>query len=356
MREDRLSSPLQDPDEVQHHGREALVAGAATKEQPVIAAGLGPRGLKQGDQSSSDVRVVPQLLVRADIGLPEILEARRVGPQAQDVVDIGSLIVHADADAAFHAAEAAAEDDPPDLVPFLLEQQWKIGLLLTSVGKRTLVHRLPIPAQIVAPQGASAVVSPPVAGRLLPPLDGRLPRVGDQVQAGQTLALVEPPLPVTAQVQALETELALRELDLDTKALEVERSIIQSEARLDFARRSMSRLSPLRGKGVVTEKQYDEAEQSLRLAEAEHEGAKAMKRSYEDARERLAKLRSKALVHGSETTPTGSSLQIPLRAPIAARSFLRASSTPPLSYWFASNRCSFRISMRVGRLFPAHGA
>jgi multidrug efflux pump subunit AcrA (membrane-fusion protein) len=130
------------------------------------------------------------------------------------------------------------------------------------------------------------------------------------------LALVEPPLPVTAQVQALETELALRELDLDTKALEVERSIIQSEARLDFARRAMSRLTPLRGKGVVTEKQYDEAEQSLRLAEAEHEGAKAMKRSYEDARERLAKLRSKALVAESETTPTGSSLQMPLRAPI----------------------------------------
>ncbi len=123
------------------------------------------------------------------------------GPQAQEVVDIGSVIVHADADAAFHAAEAAAEDDPPDLVPFLLEQQWKIGLLLTSVGKRTLVHRLPIPAQIVAPQGASAVVSPPVAGRLLPPPGGRLPHVGDQVRAGQLLALVEPPLPVTDVAQ-----------------------------------------------------------------------------------------------------------------------------------------------------------
>ncbi|MCH7592743.1 MAG: hypothetical protein IH989_08195, partial [Planctomycetes bacterium] len=118
-------------------------------------------------------------------------------PQAQDTLDVGSVIVHADADAAFHAAEAAAEDDPPDLVPFLLEQQWKIGLLQTPVTKRTLVHRLLIPAQIVAPQGASAVVSPPVAGRLLPPPDGKLPRVGDQVQAGQILALVEPPLTVT---------------------------------------------------------------------------------------------------------------------------------------------------------------
>ena len=248
------------------------------------------------------------------------------GPQVKDAVDVGSVIVHADADAAFHAAEAAAEDDPPDLVPFLLEQQWKIGLLQTPVTRRTLVHRLPIPAQIVAPQGASAVVSPPVAGRLLPPPDGKLPRVGDQVQAGQTLALVEPPLQVTdvaqlsanrAWLQTLGMELAQRELELDTKGLEVERSIIQSEARLDFARRAMDRAAQLREEGVGTEQQYDEAQQNLRLAQAEYEGARAMKRFYGDARERLAKLRSQALVAETDTTPTDSSLQMPLRAPIA---------------------------------------
>ena len=247
-------------------------------------------------------------------------------PQVEDTVDVGDVIVHADADAAFHAAEAAAEDDPPDVVPFLLEQQWKIGLLQTPVTKRTLVHRLPIPAQIVAPQGASAVVSPPVAGRLLPPPDGKLPRVGDRVQAGQKLALVEPPLAATdvaqlsanrAWLQTLGLELAQRELELDTKGLEVERSLIQSEARLDFARRAMDRAAQLREDGVGTEQQYDEAQQNLRLAQAEYEGARAIKRSYEDARQRLAKLRSKALVAESETTPTGSSLQMPLRAPIA---------------------------------------
>lgn len=246
-------------------------------------------------------------------------------PQVQETITVGDLIVHADADAAYHAGESAAEDDPPDLVPFLLEQQWKIGALYEKVSKRTLVHRLPIPAQIVAPQGASAVVSPPVAGRVLPPPDGKLPRVGDHFEAGKVLALVEPPLPVTevmqlsanrAQVQALETELALRELDLDTKALEVERSLIQSQARLDFAHRAMERMSQLREKGVGTEQEYDEAYQNIRLAEAENEGAKSMKRFYEDARQRLADLRSQALFAQSETTATGSSLQMPLRAPI----------------------------------------
>mgnify|MGYP001767852636 CR=1 FL=1 len=47
-----------------------------------------------------------------------------------------------------------------------------------------------------------------------------------------------------------EFEQALRELDLDTKALEVERSIIQSKARLDYAQRAIERSSKLREKGV----------------------------------------------------------------------------------------------------------
>ncbi|MHC4695703.1 MAG: efflux RND transporter periplasmic adaptor subunit [Planctomycetota bacterium] len=246
-------------------------------------------------------------------------------PQVQDTIEVGELIVHADVHDAEHAAETAAEADPPDLVQFLLEQQWKIGTLYEPVARRTLVHRLAIPGRIVAPQGASAAVSPPVAGRLLRPPKGRLPRIGDRVEAGQTLAMIEPQLPATeifqlsanrAQVQALETELALRELDLDTKALEVDRSVIQSEARLEFAHRAMDRAVRLREKGVGTEQQYDEAAQSLRLAEAEHEAAKAMKRSYEHAHERLVALRSKALAPDGGAGAGTPGYQMPLVAPI----------------------------------------
>ncbi len=246
-------------------------------------------------------------------------------PQVRETIDVGRLIVHPDADAAFHAAEASAEDDPPDLVPFLLEQQWKIGVRYEKADKRTLVRRLAIPARITAPQGASASVSPPVAGRLLSPPDGRLPRIGDQVKAGEILALIEPQLSASqifelsanrAEIQSLDIELALRELDLDTKALEVDRSIIQAEARFDFARRVMQRASQLREKGVGTDQQYDEAEQGVRLAKAEHEAAQAMKRSYEGARTRLAGLRARALPDGGATRPANVASQMPLVAPI----------------------------------------
>jgi len=247
-------------------------------------------------------------------------------PQVQDVVDVGEIVVHPDAREAERAAEAPGGDEPPDLVPFLMEQQWKIGTLLGQATKRNLVERLPIPAQVVAPQGASAAVSPPIAGRLLPPPHARLPRVGERVEAGQVLALIEPPLPVTevfqlsanrAQVQALETELALRELDLDTKALEVERALIQSQAKLDYARRANERVAGLREKGVGTEQQYDEVQQNLRLAEAEQVAAQAMKRSYEDARGRLAKLRSQAMPSANALGTDVASHRMPLLSPIS---------------------------------------
>ena len=246
-------------------------------------------------------------------------------PQVQDTIDVGELIVHANEAEAEQAAEDTHRHDPPDLVTFLLEQQWKIRVRLASAAHRTLVQRLMTPGRIVAPQGAAAAVSPPISGRLLPPPDGALPRIGDVVEAGQILAVIEPPLPATervqldanrAQVQALETELALRELDLDTKTLEVERSIIQAEARLEFARGAMDRATQLRDKGVGTGQHYDEARQSLRLAEAEHTGAAAMKDAYREAKSRLAQLRTRALPP-DDTLENRTSFGLPLRAPIA---------------------------------------
>ena len=297
----------------------------------------GSLHFKLTDAAGATRKVVVDAPKRDGLFIPEwtfdtaqvyTLELLLVSPQADDRIAVGELIVHATDHDAAHVAETSTDVDPPNLVPFLLEQQWKIGTLYEKAAKRTLVHRLPIPGQIVAPQGASAVVSPPVAGRLLPPPDGRLPHVGDYVEAGQVLAMVEPPLPVTdvaqlsanrAWLQTLEMELAQRELEIDTKGMEVDRSLIQSAAHLDFAKRAMGRATRLNEQGVGTEQKYDEAQQDLRFAEAEHEGAKALKRSYERARQRLTQLRSRAAVGRTDTIATNPSLQMPLRAPISGK-------------------------------------
>ena len=238
--------------------------------------------------------------------------------QAEETIELDSLIVHPDAHGAQHAAEALAGADPPDTVPFLMEQQWKISMLLGQVSKRTLTERLRIPGQIEAAQGASAAVSPPVAGRLVRVPGRGVPKIGETVQTGDTLAFIEPPLPVNA-------ELTLRALDLDMKAVEVERSISETRQRLEYAKRAHERSIKLREKGAGSEQQYDEDKQNLELAQIGFDGAVAMKRYYDSATVKLNELRG----HPGSTGPTGSTvstapatpsaLRMPLVSPITGR-------------------------------------
>lgn len=225
------------------------------------------------------------------------------GPQVQDTIDVGSVIVHATVHDAEHEAYGTEGDEPPDLVPFLLEQQWKIELLLESASLRTLTHRIKAPARIVPKHGTSAVAGSPIAGRLSPPHDGHFPRVGERVEAGEVLAFVEPPLPVTDAAQltanrawqeALELEIAFRKLDLDMRAAEVERNVRAASAKLDFAKRAKARAEELRQKGIGTDQQFEKAMQDLQVARAEHEAAIASERANNEIRTHLSQLHARA--------------------------------------------------------------
>lgn len=222
--------------------------------------------------------------------------------QAQETLDLGEIVVHANEEGADQAAHSDAGDEPPDAVPFLMESQWKVKLLLAQAGKRTLSKRLIVPARAVAPEGMSAVVSPSVGGRLTAPPSGALPRTGDRVEAGQALALVEPPLgaPELAQLHALD-------LEFDLKALDVLRAAGEAETRLRFAEREHERIWKLRAEGLSTQQQLEQAEQNLSLARTELEAAGRTKESLD----RLVAKR------GADGSKPGTPIRFPLEAPIA---------------------------------------
>jgi len=201
------------------------------------------------------------------------------GAQAEETLDLGEFVVHASAAEASRAAQAAAAEEPPGAVPFLMEQQWRIQLLLAQAAPRRLSRRLLVPAQLRAPEGAEAVVHPPLAGRLLAPEHGRLPRSGDTLEAGQLLGFVEPLLGAAelAQIQALQ-------LEFDLKALDVLRAASEAGARLAFAQREHERVAKLREHGLCTAQELDAAERDLALARSEDESARATKSSLDRMR------------------------------------------------------------------------
>src|SRR5262245_40835249 len=113
--------------------------------------------------------------------------------QAEETIHV-PVVVYADEPSAKKAADEPEDAEPEGTAKFLKEQQWKIGLVAEPVDKRRLVERLTVPGEIVAAAGAKAVVTPPISGRVLPPPNGAFPRVGQQVKAGQVVAVIEPPL------------------------------------------------------------------------------------------------------------------------------------------------------------------
>ena len=103
------------------------------------------------------------------------------------------------------------------------------------------------------------------------------------------------------------------------KGLEVERSILQATARLEFARAEFERLAALREKGVVPEQELDKVKRNLRVAQAEHDTALLMRDKYARAAAHLSRLQGAAGSGDDAATETRLSLSVPLESPIAGQ-------------------------------------
>ncbi|MSR63015.1 MAG: efflux RND transporter periplasmic adaptor subunit [Planctomycetes bacterium] len=188
--------------------------------------------------------------------------------ELRETLDLGELVVHASLDEAQHAADEGAAAAGGNEIPFLMEQQWQLRLLVAEAAPRTLVERLILPAQARLAEGAQALVSAPVAGRLVAAAGGELPRSGARVEAGALLARIEAPLDAATlgQLRALDVEFEL-------KALEVVRTLGAAEAHLRNAERERERLAALRTDGLSTQQALDQAEGELIVARVEVEAA-----------------------------------------------------------------------------------
>jgi biotin carboxyl carrier protein len=250
--------------------------------------------------------------------------------QAQETIRV-PLMVYADQAGATKAADDTGGDEPEGAITFLKEQAWKVGVVHEPVGRRRLVERLTVPGQVVPAAGARAVVTPPLAGRVLPPPSGPFPRVGQQVKAGDIVAVVEPPLAGPqgaellvnrAQIQALETELAVKQMDV---AIEISRAKIE----LQHAQLVHKRAELLSTQGSTAKKQAEDALRTLQLAEATYEGKLRLREPYEQARAQLRSMldRPAAIPEGRTTAGQNATnekegikeaagLQLVLRAPV----------------------------------------
>ena len=201
---------------------------------------------------------------RPGIYLPGLTFAKTGSWQVQVIVDgrtanLGNVEVFADE----HSAAHAEFPEPPEGIAFLKEQQWKIRTKAEPVGRRPLVQRVRVPGMVQPKPGLRASVSAPIAARLLAADGKTLPLIGERVEAGQVLALLQPSF----------SEIAARMVEADAEVIRTQLAVQHAEANL-------KRVETLAKAEARTAREVQEAEFAFRTAAANHKAAQALQATY----------------------------------------------------------------------------
>lgn len=188
-----------------------------------------------------------------------------------------------------HDVEHAEVPEPPSGISFLKEQQWKILAGTEPAAKRRLVEQLRLPATVTARPGTLAQVTPPVAGRLLLPAGKAMPLVGDKVEVNQVLALIQPSFS-----------------EAGTRFVEAEGEVVRAKLALEQADLALKRIEKLAQAEAKSGRELQEAQFTLKTAQAKHDAALALQATYRQ---------TSTNVGGSSTGASQPAIE--LRAPIA---------------------------------------
>lgn len=144
-----------------------------------------------------------------------------------DTLQVNGIPVYNSTDEVPHGH---AEEDP-NLITFLKEQQWDIPFATQQVQQRTLTQTIDATGEIIAAQNSQTVVSAPFSGIILSSQNENLPVVGQQLQKGMSMAVLNPAIQSgQGDNYAQQFINAQSELELAKANLERSRRLYEKEA------------------------------------------------------------------------------------------------------------------------------
>ena len=227
-------------------------------------------------------------------------------------------MVFASCDAALAAAEEAHEEEPGDLISFLKEQQWRVGVTTVEATEQELVERLVVPGRVIVPPGSGAAVSSPIGGKISPPERRALRPGRREGPARPSLGVIEPSVAGAEAVQLVANQAQLQTLDADLviKQLDIETQIKNAELAVSRATEVHQRKQKLSEQGIAPGKDLLLAEHELALAKGRLAGLTELRRPYSEAREQVAAVLGRMQSSGDVGDQPGD-LRVTLRSPIA---------------------------------------
>lgn len=187
-------------------------------------------------------------------------------------------------------ANASASKSDTGTVKFLMEQQWLIRMKLAQAKERTVARQITTTGRVVPAANNQAVIAPPVGGILT---GASMPRIGQRVAQGQTIAVVQQTATsaeqaqvraAAAQVEAQNAQIRAQnaQVNVENARIESERRGAEGEANAARVRRDLARTEAERAQRLYDRKAF--SLRQLQAAQAELDSAQA---SFDAASKRL---------------------------------------------------------------------
>lgn len=168
--------------------------------------------------------------------------------------------------------EAPVTSSTTGKVAFLMEQQWLVRMKLALAEEQTLARQITATGRVIPAANSQAVVAPPVGGIVS---NRNLPRVGQHVAQGQTIAVIQQ---VATSAEQAQVRAAAASLSLENARLEADRrtasgDVEAARVRVDLAAKEAARAQRLYERKAFSERQMQAAEADLRAAKAQYDAA-----------------------------------------------------------------------------------
>ena len=163
--------------------------------------------------------------------------------KVEDTLQVDGIPVYASAE---EVPEVHEEEDP-NLITFLKEQQWNIPFGTQQVSRKTLSETVEAHGEIQPVKNQEAVVSAPFSGIVLNSMNQNLPVVGQQVSEGTVLVRLNP---------------ALQSSDGENYA----QQIINAQSQMELAQKRYERSQRLYEQEAIPEIELEEARIEYRQA------------------------------------------------------------------------------------------
>lgn len=166
-------------------------------------------------------------------------------------------------------AVAPADGKATGTVAFLMEQQWLIRMRLAQAESQSVARQIASTGRVIPAAGRQAVIAPPVGGLIA---SAQLPRVGQQVARGQTIATLRQTLTASesAQIAASNAQLQIESARLESERRRLTEKLSGTRAEVEAAKREYERSLRLYTRQAVSKQQVDEGESRLKIAEANY--------------------------------------------------------------------------------------